>query len=407
MRARARAMLVGLVAATAGAGCDDPPTPLQIRYELTDSATQRCPSTSCADIEISCDAVLQIRVVDPDDPTQAYVSACLPVDRPRTLCEISRDDLPAGLEVPTGRVEIQIAVYPRSAATVDDEGVLHCPSNPRFGADGFPVLVDPGPALGGRAFTEGGDGQVVVELGCTDLGQLADDSCSPIDSTEVSVGVTDLDTRVVVDPATAATLSVSTGEPTARLDPITQQLRYSLDPASAFPLPQTTIAPVPAWQGEIDTLFDTHACAQVLEDTPQATTAIACRRIEAGAPQVALTGYRVARSTVDDVLDALGLASFPSTGLVLGMVVTHLGIPASGVAITASSGTVRFLDASGTALTAGTTTTSSGMFVSLDAPFLASWSVGGPVPPVAAPIGGLINGKVSVVFVQLDLPVKD
>jgi len=400
-----RALLVVGSVVVIAAACGEEPMPLNIRYELTATANQACPSTECAEIPVTCDAVLQIRVVDPDDPSQAYVSVCLPIDRPRTLCEISRDDLPAGLELPAGRVEVQVAVYPRAAATLDEDGALVCPPNPQFGADGFPVLVEPVPAVGGRGYAESDVEQIVVELGCTNLGLLADERCSPNDSTLVSTGVTDFDTRLVVDPVTAATLTVSAGEPTPRLDPITQELRYALDPATAFPLPQTQAAPVPAWQAEIETLFDEYACVQVLEDTPQATTAIACRHVEAGAPEVDLTGYRVARTTVEEVLAAVGEDAFPAHGLVLGIVVNHLGLPASGIEIMPSMGTLAYLDPTGTAVTGGSATTSSGLFVSDDVPFDASWSVLGPQPPVAPPVGGLVNGKLTVVFIQLDLPI--
>lgn len=384
--------------------CGGEPGPLRIRYELTTEAAQRCPSASCADIAITCDAVLQIRVVDPSDPSQAYVSACLPIERPETLCEISREDLPAGLEIPDGTVEVQVAVYPREAATVDDDGVLRCPSEPRFGADGLPMLVDPVPALGGRTFADGDDDEVVVPLGCTDLGQLSAAACTPLDSTIVRAGVTAFETRVGVSPAVASTLTVSVGEPVPRFDPVAMVLRYALDPASATVLAQVASTPIPAWEADVPERFDDVLCTQVLEDAPQATTALACRQVDPAAASASTTGVRVERATVDAVLEALSLGAFPTTGLVLGVVIDYLGAPEAGVRVTPSAGAVQYLDAAGTGLLAGDTTGASGLFVSVDAPFTAAWDVEADTPPVAPPVGGLVNGKLTVVIIELRPP---
>ena len=123
------------VAASVVAACGPNQDPLQIRYELTAGAAQSCPSQSCSDIPMTCDAVLQIRVVDPANPTTAYVSSCMPIDNPSSLCAISGPDLPSGLAIPTARVEVQIAVYPRTAIPVGGDGNLMCPTDLRCGAD--------------------------------------------------------------------------------------------------------------------------------------------------------------------------------------------------------------------------------------------------------------------------------
>ena len=128
-----------LVGACAASACSDDPGPLRIRYALSQSEAQTCPSASCADIGVTCDAVLQIRIVNPNRTDQAYVSACLPIDDPEDLCAIARGDLPDGLEIPTGTIEVQVAVFPRSMATLDEDGNLRCPTPPVYGADGLPT----------------------------------------------------------------------------------------------------------------------------------------------------------------------------------------------------------------------------------------------------------------------------
>jgi hypothetical protein len=58
----------GVLALLALAACSDDAGPLRIRYRLTTDEAQTCPSASCADIPVTCDAVLQIRVVNPARP---------------------------------------------------------------------------------------------------------------------------------------------------------------------------------------------------------------------------------------------------------------------------------------------------------------------------------------------------
>lgn len=394
--------VAGVATLLSVAACSDDPGPLRIRYRLTTDEAQTCPSASCADIAVTCDAVLQIRVVNPARPAQAYVSACLPVDDAEDLCAISRDDLPEGLSIPSGTVEVQVSVFPRSMATTAPDGSLRCPAPPAFGADGMPTLVEPVPALGGRAFASADTAEIVVPLGCTDLSRIDNETCAPLDVTAVRAGVDEFDSRVYVSPGTAVTLSAAVGEPVARLDPDSGQLRYVLDAASTTPLLLDSNGPVPAWSANAQRLFTDVACITVLEDAPSATTAVACRRVNPGQPEVNLTGYRVPRPRVDDALAALGLPDFPSSGMVLGVVVGRVGTPVAGAEVQVAGGTVTFLDETGTAASAGTTTTASGLFVSTDAPFGGDWLVTGAGPVVNLPVGGLVTGKLTVMVIELD-----
>ena len=119
--------------------CSPNRDPLQIHYDLSSGPSQSCPSTSCSGVPMSCDAVLQVRIADPSDPTRAFASTCTPMTSPATLCAISRVQLPDTLQIPLQTVEVQIALYPANAVTVD--GVVTCPSDLQFGDDNLPVLA--------------------------------------------------------------------------------------------------------------------------------------------------------------------------------------------------------------------------------------------------------------------------
>jgi hypothetical protein len=386
------------------AACERDAPALSIRYALSDGPAQACPSQSCSEIAMTCDAVLQVRIVDPDDPRVAYVSECIAVDNPANLCAIARADLPPHLQIPADRVEVQVAVYPRSM--VEEDGVLKCPSNLQFSGENLPVSVFPTPAFAGRAFVDGDDAQVVVELGCTDSSLVNDPSCQQENPILVTASADDFDTRLFIPPALATQLSIRVGEPVARANPeAPDELEWALDPGTTAPLPQSVFSPVPGWQGSVNLQFLDRACLQVLEEVPEATGSIMCRRVLATDTSIDLRGVRVARSTLTQILGALGLGQFPQRGLVLGMIVDHLGNPVAGATVIPSQGTISYLtgDRSAT-IPGGSMTSSSGVFVSQDAPFDASWQVVADTFPVAQPVGGLVVGKLTVLVIALGEP---
>jgi hypothetical protein len=120
---------------------------------------------------------------------------------------------------------------------------------------------------------------------------------------------------------------------------------------------------------------------------------------------VDLTGVRLAKASLDQVLKTLGLAgTFPEKGLVLGMVLDNNGNPLSGVVVTSTAGLVEYLSADRRNILTGATS-SSGIFVSRDAPFGSTFSAhGSVVQMVPSGYGGLVDGKVTIVVLQFQQP---
>ncbi len=384
----------------AATGCGGEPDPFRIRFRLSQGPAYSCPASSCDGVAMTCDAVAVIRIVDPADPGRAFVSECIEIDNPEDVCDLGRADLPAGLMVPDQELEVQIALFPRTAL-IGASGEVECPSVLDFGlADGFPVNVAPAPALGGRTYVHAEDGEAVVELGCGDTELLAGAACRDDRRVEVSASVDDFDSGVFVAPAVAGLLTVRVGEPTARTNPMTEQIEWTLDPGSTAALPLRELAPVPSWSDVVELALGEIACVQVLEEAPQAASAVACSRVAAGAARLDLRGIRLARGTLAQVLAVLGEPTFPERGLVVGVVLDYLGNPSAGAVLTPSDGSVAYLAPDRLSLGGGATT-SSGIFVSQDVPFDATWAVQSPVPVEALPVGGLIVGKVTVLVVTL------
>jgi len=382
------------------AACSNPP--LKIYYELTDGETQSCGATSCTDVKMECDAVLSIRIVDPSRPAVPYVSVCEPVPRDRNhdLCTLASIDLPDAT-LPKQTLEVQVLVWPRSAVIDPASGEIDCTQTEvRFDAtNGFPIDQSPTPALGGHAYFHPGDDQTVVTLGCTDLIALNDPVCIGASTVAVTATVDDFDTHVSVSgtvsgiPGLADRLSVSVGEP--RLNPTGTS--YVLNAADARGLDLLVPNPTPTWGANVDLMFHDDICLEVLEDGPQATTAVSCDPV--GTPPFDIHGIRLSKVTLQQVLTTLGLTTFPDQGMTIGIVLDDLDNPSSGSVVTPDTGTILYLSADRTTLVAGATS-SSGVFVSLDAPFGSDFTAVGPVGQTIKKPGGLIDGKVTVVVLQ-------
>jgi hypothetical protein len=384
-------VVTGVVVGIVGAGCAPPP-PLSLHFVISDDPSQSCPSTSCSQVAVRCDAILSIRILVPDDPTAPYVSVCEPVTGRRDLCSIAGIDLPADATVPNRTLEVQVALYPATAIPSDPvTGKLICPSDLQFSPSNLVVAVDPTPAVAGRAFYHPGDAETVVALGCPDLSLVNADSCVGANKTLIN--------------ATADRFTVSAGEPRATINPSTQQTQYILGPTEATVLDRTVFGPVPAWSADLSTRFATSACLEVLEDGAQSTTSVTCRAATPAATRVDLRGLRLAKATLEQLLVALALPRFPDDGLVVGMVVDYLGNPAPGVVIHPSAGTVQYLSADRTTTTGLTATTVSGIFLSRDAPYRATWvTQTSAAAQLGVGFGGLIAGKATIVVLQLDQP---
>jgi hypothetical protein len=406
------------IVAVALAGCETPP--LTIRVTLTDGKTQQCvdadkaPTTSCSDVSMACRAVLSVRVVPPDEPEIPYISVCQPlVGAQDKLCSIAGVDLPSpATPLPRRVLEVQMAVFSRNA--LDDAGMRDADGNyicPRvdFSANNFPeVAVDCTtgecpirPAVGGRAFYYPGDDETVVELGCTDLTLLQDETCAGPPTKEVIATVNDFDTWVPVASTTANRLTVSIGEAKGDID-------NGFTLTSPLPLARTSSTGVQAWTAELDFNPQTTYCLEVFEDVPQATRSLVCREVSAAdLDGIDITGALLSKSTLLDILAAKGRTTFPEQGLVVGLVLDQGNRPVTGARVVPAcppgkTCTVQYLSADRTTFS-GTETSANGIWISEDSPYGTTFSWSGQ--PLTPSYGGLVQGKVTVVVIQENAPI--
>ncbi len=396
--------------------CSDPPFTLRFRVTHNpaaacfDSSNQQV--TACADVTMQCRAVVSIRVFSPNDPASPYISVCKELTGQANVCAIAGVDLPQpAIPVNVQTLEVEMLVYPLSAVTSDpNTGDLQCPTGAQFDSLGFPVaavqpcaadtgLCEPTPAIGGIAFYHPGDSETVVDLGCTDLSQLNDPVCTGQPPLSVTATVNDFDTEVSVQPALADRLTVSIGEPKAVT--VGTDITYQLNVVDTHPLTRTGIQPVPSWTGSVDQQFGT-ACLEVLEDGAGTTASLRCSPVPESTKDIQPTGTRLAKSTLAEIVSALGLTQFPDQGLVVGMVLDFLGNPVANLEVTTTGGTVQYLAAD--RLSTNTTATSSnGIFISQDAPYLTMFRATSTLATRSS-LGGLVDGKVTIVVLQLDKP---
>lgn len=400
------------LAAALVAGCGPASDHFGIEFTLDVGASDQCPSPLCTQIKVSCDLVVSVRVVDASDPSTVYMSKCLPVQNAENLCALSSIDLSGNgvpSAIPNRMVRVEVAVWP--AYEVPD---LMCPSDVQFDVRGLPGNVSTpsgadAPAIGGASYFLAGSGDTAtVNLGCVDTSELDSNKCGPAGTVKVTAKVNDFDTDVSLPKSLADTVAVGVGEPKSHINPTTQQIEWDLASADITPLPLDTEPTIPAWTNPDVPVFQHVACVQVLEDGPQETPAITCHAAAPTDTIEDLLSFRLAKSTLAEAFNALRLPGVPDSGLVVGMVVDENGSPVTGATVTTSAGNVRFLNADRTALDPGNVTTTSGMFVSRDVPFDATWSVSdshgnGPAPgnPI---VGGLVVGKATVIYVQLAPP---
>ncbi|MBL0220532.1 MAG: hypothetical protein IPQ07_42520 [Myxococcales bacterium] len=398
---RTLAVAVALVAALVLAACD-PPSPL-VRLRLADGPVGQCPSTSCADVPMLCATWISIRVVDPADPTAPYLSQCqlVPQDRKKDMCSVASVELDTP-QLPLRDLEVQVALFPESMIGTDANGDPICPSDTRYDASsGFPVASAESPAVGGRTYYHPGDDKILVTLGCTNLMAINEASCGGVGAIPITAAVNDFDSGVTFTGA----MTVSVGEPVVA-DPF-----YVLSPQQLH-----VLDPVPAlrWAGSVDAPFTSYACLAVLDDAPQSTTSVVCRRAtvndltldwpsrvdEPDPTRRVGSGVRLSKAALDQMLAALSLTSFPVHGLTIGIVLDPSGNSVANQVVTPSAGTVQYF-AGDRATVGGTKTTSSGVWVSTDAPFGTTFSTFGGTPPTTVQrIGGLIDGKVTIVVLQ-------
>src|SRR5262249_16366500 len=193
----------------------------QLNLELARGKEQPCPA-NCEDVPLPCDAVMSIRVVDPDDPfnpATRYLSQCEKVkaDKNVDICSLKAINLDP-VPLPVKDLEVQIAVFAGATLAIDPEtNDPVCPDVHYSSANGFPIEYDVVPALGGQAYYHPGDEIVTVVLGCTDLSAMRSGvSCTNPADGKLTATVSDFDTRVPVSvgpSGRADHLFVSIGEP--------------------------------------------------------------------------------------------------------------------------------------------------------------------------------------------------
>ena len=356
---------------------------------------------------MSCAAVVSIRVFNPNTPTSPVISVCqeLMMASTPTLCEIAQVSLPPPTSpVEAQTLEVEILVYPKNKLQLDANLAPICPAMVDIGVDGFPTpslvpcseqACDPAPAVGGIAFYHPGDAETVVELGCADIKLLNNPVCTG-PATGVTASVTDFDTLVSVPISLASHLDVEIGTPNVASPPTTF--------ASSATLMLGT-STVPTWTGTIMATPDI-GCIQVDEtDVPARTDTVRCKEAMAGDPMPdAFVGTRLAKATLDNILNVLGLPEFPDAGLVVGIVLDEHGNPAAGLQVSADMvsstvPTIKYLSAMRNSV-GGTVTSASGIFLSTDAPFGTEFSAM-QNGEMAKAVGGLIVGKVTIVVLQI------
>ncbi len=389
---------VAVAVACALGACDG--DTLRIAFQISPGPVQACPSAAapeapaCGDVPLACEAVLNIRVVRPSSPQETYVPLCaaIPRERGRDLCSIEQISLPSRA-LPKETLEVQVMIWPRDAVKEDpDTGELDCreiygqPVSIGFGVDGFPEEIVPSPALGGRAYYRPGDDLTVVTLGCSDLAAVNRPSCSG--GFELRADVREFDTWAVPPPS----LLVSVGEP--RYVPTRDAHEWA--PIESLELQDQT------WLAAVDALpVVDSVCVEVIGNTGPNTAAVHCERLADPTDRtLELTGYRLPTDRLDDILAGLGLPEVPPQGLTIGAVLDDQGQPAAGYEIRTSPATaVQYLSATGQVVP-GAVTTTSGLFVSRDAPYGAGFGAYQGSMERATGIGGRVSGKVTIVVLR-------
>ncbi len=418
-------------------GCGDPP-PMVLKFKISQVPGYQCltdtppvePAKTCAGVPMLCDGTLEVRIFPPSDPKTPYLSTCKPMTGRKDACAIAGVDLPPPVvAMPAERLEIQMVVYPTDALPSDGDGNPICPPPPDFALDGYPVVKQtcsdhsskdpndpafcwPAPAIGGSAFYNPGDTETVIELGCTDLDELRAASCSGAVTTNITANVIDFNTLAVVSSLTQD-LAVSVGEP------VPSGSEFRLSNSDTRPLPVVSAAEA-TWGGDVDLQFMSSACLEVLEDNAQSTATLRCLSVAPAVPSITFTGgssgVRLSKATLFDVLNALGEPTFPNGGLVVGLAIDQNGKPIAGRPITTdhdadcmmATGTNipcvdNYLSADLMHIVAGGKTSTSGVFVSTQAPYGTTFTLGGTNPPVNG-FGGLVDGKVTIVILQASQP---
>ena len=398
-------MRLAFLAALTLSACASPP--LTIQLEVQSGSGRTCPrgadvDPKCADIPLACQSMVLVRVLDPTQPLSPFISSCVQVrqDTNKNLCSIvtlplDPASLPASGNLPDRTLEVQVVVLPLA---MHADLTLDCDSsvqNLRFSAvTGVPESDALSPPIGGHAYYHPGDAVTVVQLGCNNLDVLNAPTCTGTNDTHVSASVTELDSLTGVGSDVARNLALSVGEPVA------VGSAYELTADHTQPLAPRAGEP-PSWAADVATMFTNAACLDVRDGGDLTTDTLTCERASGTQKNLDFSGVHVTKERLAQIVAAIHTQdptfAVDGHGLVVGITLDQ-GVPAAGIAVSGAGATVRYLSADGTTLV-GAQTTSSGLWVSTDAPFLTAWSA--PIrTATASGFGGLIEDKVTVVVLQ-------
>jgi hypothetical protein len=399
-----------LAALAALAACATPPLSIELAID-----GQTCSTTACSDIPVSCPTMVFVRILDPDDPSEPYVSQCLPVlqTTQHDLCPVAGvqlspvDAMGQPIVLPEKTLEVQVVVLPLATGS---NGTPDCGPDVAglafADATGLPEAEAGAPPIGGRAYYRPGDATTVVDLGCNDITVL--DHCSVTNALTVDATVDDFPTDLPVTATVADDLAVSVGEPTPVA--VGTATQYMLPTTATTQLALTATMPAPAWSATVDQTFQVATCIEVVDlGVAETTPTLACVPAMPGATSLdfdgkaAPAGIHLSRDLLQQLTAALAEPDFSlDTGFVVGIVLDADGSPIANQVVAASdpTATVQYLDATGSAY-AGTATSTNGIFVSTDASFDTAWTTQQGVTLVTTGFGGLVDGMVTVVVLQL------
>jgi hypothetical protein len=386
-------------------GCGPDSTPFQVGFVLQRGETNRCSSDSCEAIPISCPVAMLVRIADNDDDGVAYLSECFYKDNEGggdSLCSIADIELPAEL-IPNEMVKVQIAVWLQSDLTPEMVLNHECPSI-GFDLQNTPI-AEPTPMLGGQAYFKVGSSEVAdVTLQCINETDLNAPACRGF-TDHVTATVVELSPFLLpVGEAKAADLDVDVVEPT----PAPASADWLVDPDDIIPMTLGQISPLPLWDTTLSRPFERALCVQVFDHAAFGVAhSIECVDVDDTA--ATKEGMLVPKGVLDALTQAIG--AIPERGVVLGVVLDSNGVPAPGITVSPTLGTVKYLsvDLTSTANSIGvelTETTASGAFVSTDVQFgsataLTEWRAlnADGVNEQTPALGGLVRGKLT--FVKL------
>jgi hypothetical protein len=391
-----RITLAGALLVLGSSGCADDP-PMAIRYELSAGPTQMCPA-DCSGVDLRCKAALSVRIVDPVTKAEHF-SLCRELESAENLCKITSVRLLSPNELPARRLAVQVALYNLDDVSDPVTKQLSCPADLPFDANNFAAPSPYQPAVAGQGYYEPGEAETVITLGCADTPVVNTPACRGDDLIQVTASVDDFDSGVYLQPPTSNNVTLQVGEPQEASGELSGQYEFSLDKLKTLDRVVNNIPGPGAWSASMEKNFTTWLCIIVLERVNGSTATASCQHRPRGGQQFDLRGLRLRGTTLADLQQALGLGgAVPSEGLVVGMVVDAQGKPVEGVTVRPSgSATVKYLGPDRDNLVS-TATSSSGIFLSQDAPFTTSWSAAG----TSGGYGGLIRNHVTVVILQPD-----